>query len=191
MDYSFINDLNNAAPQNQSFSLIPAGSTIKASVCIKPGGHGPGGWFTQSRSSDAVYLNVDFTVVEGEYVGRIVHQMVGIQGTKRNEKGEDIWGLMGRSMLRAIIESAYNILPSDTSEEANQKRTLQDISGINTLICAAKVGVDVDSTGAHPSRNKIINIITPESSQYKTIMGQASIASPTANTADLPEWLNQ
>ena len=64
MDYSFINDLNNAAPQNQSFSLIPAGTLIKASVCIKPGGHGPGGWFTQSRSSDAVYLNVDFAVVE-------------------------------------------------------------------------------------------------------------------------------
>jgi hypothetical protein len=129
-------------------------------------------------------------VVEGEYVGRIVHQMVGIQGTKRNEKGEDIWGLMGRSMLRAIIESAYNILPSDTSEEANQKRTLQDISGINTLICAAKVGVDVDSTGAHPSRNKIINIITPESSQYKTIMGQ-STSVPNTNSNDLPEWLNQ
>ena len=191
MDYSFINDLNNAAPQNQSFSLIPAGTLIKASVCIKPGGHGPGGWFTQSRSSDAVYLNVDFTVVEGEYSGRIVHQMVGIQGTKRNDKGEDIWGQMGRSMLRALVESAYNIMPNDNSDEANIKRTLQDISGINTLVCAAKVGVDVDSTGAHPNRNKIVNIITPESAQYKTIMGQASVATATTNTADLPEWLNQ
>lgn len=190
MDYSFLNDLNNA-PQNQGFSLIPTGSSLKASVCIKPGGHGPDGWFTQSKSSDAVYLNVDFTIMEGEYASRIIHQMIGIQGTKRNEKGEDIWGLMGRSMLRAIIESAYGILPKDESPQAQQKRMLQDVSGINGLACAVKVGVDVDPTGEHPDRNKITGIITPDMAIYRKLMVQGRASTNTPATSNLPEWLNR
>lgn len=188
MDYSFLNDLNNA-PQNQGFSLIPTGSNLKASVCIKPGGHGPEGWFTQSKSSQSVYLNMDFTIIDREYSGRIIHQMIGIQGTKRNEKGEDVWGLMGRATLRAIIESAYGILPKDESPQAQQKRMLQDISSINGLICVVKVGIDVDPTGEHPDRNKITGIITPDMAIYRKLMVQD--ASQTVSPSNLPEWLNR
>jgi hypothetical protein len=98
--------------------------------------------------------------------------MIGIQGTKRNEKGEDVWGFMGCATLRAIIESAYGILPKDESPQAQQKRMLQDISSINGLICIVKVGIDVDPTGEHPDRNKITGIITPDMAIYRKLIGQ-------------------
>ncbi|MFP3030771.1 MAG: hypothetical protein ACEY3M_06320, partial [Wolbachia sp.] len=60
----FLTDFNTAKPRS---SLIPAGTIVKVLVKICPGGHEPNGLLTKSKNTGSIYLNLEFTVVEGPY----------------------------------------------------------------------------------------------------------------------------
>ena len=47
-------DFNTADTQDSAFALIPANTLAKVCLTIRPGGAGPEGWLTQSRSSSAL-----------------------------------------------------------------------------------------------------------------------------------------
>lgn len=57
-------DFNTADTQDSAFALIPANTLAKVCLTIRPGGAGPEGWLTQSRSSSALYLNSDPAAVD-------------------------------------------------------------------------------------------------------------------------------
>ena len=148
-----LTDFNTVKSQS---NLIPKGTIVKVKMAIKPGGYE--NWFTKSYATGSIYLNAEFTVIEGPYAKHKIFQMIGIKSGKA-ESAEDIWGEMGRSMIRSILESARNIHSHDTSEKAMLARKLNSIADLNGLEFTAKVGIVADEYG---EKNKIATVITPE-----------------------------
>lgn len=152
-----LTDFNTAKSQS---NLIPKGTTIKVQMAIKPGGYEC--WFTKSPTTGSIYLNAEFTVIEGPYARQKIYQVIGIKSGKASVEKEDVWGESGRSMLRSILESARNIHPHDTSEKAVIARKINSIADFNGLEFTAKVGIEADSR--YGDRNRIAAAITPEQS---------------------------
>ncbi|WP_264685365.1 hypothetical protein [Wolbachia endosymbiont (group B) of Parapoynx stratiotata] len=150
----FLTDFNNAKLQS---SLIPKGTIVKVKMAIKPGGYE--NWFTKSYDTGNIYLNAEFTVIEGPYAKCKIYQIIGIKSGKSEGK-EDTWGESGRSMIRSILESARNIHTNDTSEKAVLARKINSIADLNGLEFTAKVGIEANNT--YGDRNRIATVITPE-----------------------------
>ncbi|MDR1139422.1 hypothetical protein ACJZL3_04390 [Wolbachia endosymbiont of Rhagoletis cingulata] len=147
---NLLTDFNTVKPQSR---LIPKGTIVKVKMTIKPGGYEH--WFTKSPTTGSIYLNTEFTVIEGLYEKHKIYQIIGI----KSSKAEDTWGEMGRSMLRSILESARDIHPHDNSESAILARKLNSIAELNGLEFTVKVGVITDEYG---EKNKIASVVTPE-----------------------------
>lgn len=148
-----LTDFNTVKSQSD---LVPKGTIVKVKMAIKPGGYEC--WFTRSLATGSIYLNAEFTVIEGPYAKHKIYQMIGIKSSKA-EDGEDSWGDSGRSMLRSILESARNVRPQDTSEKAVLARRINSIADFNGLEFTAKVGITDDGYGR---KNKIVTVVTQE-----------------------------
>ena len=156
-------NLNNAQPQ---FSLIPRNTIAKVMMEIQPGDYGEDNLLTRSEHTGSIGLSVQFTVLDGEYKGRKIKQLIGIEGTKRNKYGRDIWADMGHSLLRAVIESAHNIDPKDESEKARKIRDIKSYKELVRLTCQVNIEVEVDKTGKYKDKNKVTRAITPNVKDY-------------------------
>lgn len=165
----FLTDFNTAVPQ---CSLIPLGTIVKVSVKVCPGGHRPDGWLSKSTNTGSIYLNTEFTVIEGPYLQHKIHQIIGIKSSKFSTDVEDRWGGMGRSMIRAILESARNIYPYDDREQAKLARKIKSISELNGLQCIVKIGIETSEYG---DKNKVISVITPDHQVYADLMHSSSL----------------
>lgn len=164
-------DLNQAPVQLQAPPLIPVGTVVKVMLHIQPGSFGENGWLTRSPFTGSVYLKVQLKIVEGDYKNRIIYERIGLLGTKTDENGDDRWGTMGRSQLRAIIESAYGISPKDQSETAQKRRHLSGFQALNGLVFAIKVGKEKKRPDTDTQYNTMAKIITPDMADYRPVMG--------------------
>lgn len=178
----------NSAPRQESYELIPAGTIATVAMKIKPGGAGEGGWFKQSQSSDSIMLDCEFTVMQGPFAKRKIFQFIGISGGKLNDKGESIFGNMGKAMIRAILESARNINPDDQSQQAMDARRINSLEDFQGMEFRARIGIQKDKTGTYDPKNCIKDVVTPDMKGYVDDgtggqhMAQAS-AAPAA-----PSW---
>jgi hypothetical protein len=157
-------NLNNAPLQ---YALIPKNTIAKVMMEIQPADYGEGNLLTKSKNTGSIGLSVQFTILDGEYKGRKIKQLVGIEGTKRDEYGNDKWADMGQTLLRAILESAHNIDPKDESERATKIRDIKSYKELDRLICLVKIGIEVDKTGKYNDKNKIGVVITPNQKDYR------------------------
>lgn len=113
----------NDAEQQQSFDLIPKGTPARVRMSIKPGGFDDpsqgwtGGWATQSFDSGAIYLSCEAVVMEGPFARRKVWWNIGLHSAKG-----PTWGNMGRTFVRAALNSARNIHPGDNSPYPDKPR---------------------------------------------------------------------
>ncbi len=161
MPYDF-----NSADRQTSFELIPAGTIVRLGMVIRPGGGNEDGWLTQSKNSDSQYFSCEFTVMEGPYARRKIFQNIGWSGGKVDDKGNSIYGNMGRTTLRAIMESARGISPEDQSEKARQARQLNGWGDFNGMVFLAKLGVEKGTDG-YADKNKILTVITPDMKDFQ------------------------
>ena len=99
-------DFNGADSQDAAFDLIPANTLVKLCLTIRPGGAGPEGWLTQSKTSSALYLNTEAIVLEGPYARRRIYTRIGFRGKAAGGPGEDSYANRGRALIRGILESA-------------------------------------------------------------------------------------
>ena len=157
---------------NQSkFKIIPDKTAVKVRLLITPGYHDDeklelkNGWGTCNEQTGSVYLKATYEILEGEYEFRKIHGCIGLL----SEKGP-LWGKMGLTFLKAILQSSRNVLPDDDSPEAISKLNFKDFGEFNNLVFAAVVSVKKDDKGN--DRNEIKYIITPDDSRYETIMGK-------------------
>lgn len=170
-------DFNGAEAQDAAFDLIPANTLVKVSLTIRPGGAGPEGWLTQSRTSSALYLNTEAVVLEGPHARRRIYTRIGFKGKSVNERGEDTYANRGRALIRGILESARGIKASDQSEVARTARMIRSLGDLNGLDFVAKVGVEKDRNNPDDAgRNVIKAAIGPEHAQYAAVMGAAPSA---------------
>lgn len=172
-------DFNNS--ENQSnFDLIPNNTLAKVRMSIKPGGYDDqnqgwvGGYATRNEATGSIYLSCEFVILEGEYAKRKVWGILGLHSNKGPE-----WGNMGRSFIKAILNSARGFSESDNSPAAQSARKINGIGDLDGIEFVAKITTKKDQN--EELRNEIRFAITPDNKDYKAIMG--SIAVPMAKTS--------
>ena len=175
-------DFNGADSQDAAFDLIPANTLVKVGLTIRPGGAGPEGWLTQSRTSAALYLNTEAVVLDGQYARRRIYTRIGFKGKSVNERGEDTYANRGRALIRGILESARGIKASDQSEAARAARMIRSLGDLSGIDFVAKIGVEKDRDNPEDAgRNVIKAAIGPDNGQYLTVMGSAPMPTTAAS----------
>lgn len=177
----------NDADNQQYGELIPAGTVCPVIMTIRPGGSGPEGWLTQSKTSDAEYLNCEFTVTEGPYAKRKLWTNMTWSGGKVDDKGRSKGGEITRSTLRAMLESARNINPDDMSEKAMAARRVNSFGEFDGLEFVLKVGIEKGQSG-YADKNKVLSIITPDKKEYSQGASGGYQPAAQAPPAAKPAW---
>ncbi len=178
-------DYNTADTGGGSFDLVPANTVARVILTIRPGSEGEGGWLTQSKSSDAQYLNCEFTITKGEYAKRKFWGNLTVSGGKVNEEGQSLAGNITRATLRAILESARNIDPKDESAEAKRKRLVSGYGDFNEMEFVAKIGIE-PARDQYQAKNKLLSVVTPDKPESSGTPSQ-----PAGNSAPKPAWDSQ
>ena len=166
------NDFNDAEAQHGAFDLIPKGTIVPLRMSIKPGGHDDhsqgwtNGYATQSFDTGAVYLSCEFVVTAGPFAKRKMWSNIGLQSAKG-----PTWGQMGRSFIRAALNSARNVNPLDNSPQAAAARRINSFADLDGIEFIARVDVEKDSKGE--DRNVVKIAIEPDHKDYAALMGVA------------------
>ena len=109
------NDFNSA---QSNTNVIPKGTLAKVRLTLRPGGFDDpaqgwtGGW-ARRAATGAVYLDAEYTVLEGPFARRKIWSLIGLH----SPKGPD-WANMGRGLIRGILNSARGVSDKDNSPEA-------------------------------------------------------------------------
>ncbi|MEG3639310.1 hypothetical protein [Magnetococcus sp. PR-3] len=168
------NDFNDA--DAQSFDLIPKGTVVPVRMTIRPGGFDDpnrgwtGGYAKRNPDTGAIYLDCEFVVLEGPYAKRKIWSLIGLH----SEKGPD-WGNMGRSFIRAILNSSRGLKDKDNSPAAQQARRLNGLADLNGLVFLAKVD-EKKGTGGYDDKNEIRLAVTPDHKEYQGFAGGSTPA---------------
>lgn len=172
----------NTADEQTSFDIIPKGTFAKVRMTIKPGGYDDnnngwtGGYATRNPESGAVYLACEYIVLEGEYAKRKVWSNIGLYSQKNN----NAWGNMGRSFIRAILNSARGLSGKDNSPQAQTLRRINGLSDLDGIEFVAKIDVGKDQYDN--DRNEIKLAITPDHKDYGFVMGQVPTVANAGTT---------
>jgi hypothetical protein len=165
-------DFNDAEAQQGGFDLIPKGTIVPVRMTIKPGGHDDeamgwtGGYATQSMNTSAVYLACEFVVTSGPFARRKMWSNIGLSSPKG-----PTWGQMGRTFLRAALNSALNVHPKDNSPQAAAARRITSFADIDGLEFIARVDVEKDAKG--DDRNVVKLAVEPDHKDYAALAGGA------------------
>lgn len=194
-------DFNEAEPQRSGGGeLIPDNTVALVVAKLRPGQSGPDGWLKASQTGCEM-MDFEFTIDGGDYDRRKLWGLYVVSGiTEGHEKAANI----SRSRLRAMLESARGIHPSDTSPEAMAARRANGYADFDGLSFCAKIGIEQgglkDKTaGANSERyadkNVIKAVITPDEADYIRPNGggrPAAAAKPVNNNstagAAKPSW---
>ncbi len=184
------NDFNNTESQ-QSFDLIPNNTIAKVRMSIKPGGYDDanqgwvGGYATKNDATGSIYLACEFVVLEGEYARRKVWSLIGLHSNKGAE-----WGNIGRSFIKAILNSARGFSENDNSPQAQNSRRISGLADLDGIEFVAKITTKKDQN--EDLRNEIRFAIAPDHKDYKSIMGAISpVAKTSVNSAVTPTANNR
>jgi hypothetical protein len=167
------NDFNDAEAQLGAFDLIPKGTIVPLRMTIKPGGHDDhsqgwtGGYATESFDTGAVYLACEFVVTGGPFAKRKMWSNVGLH----SKKGPT-WGQMGRSFIRAALNSSRNVHPQDNTPQAAAARRINSFADLDGIEFIARVDVEKDAKGE--DRNVVKIAIEPDHKDYAALMGGAA-----------------
>ncbi|MBX9740489.1 MAG: hypothetical protein K2X62_10465 [Beijerinckiaceae bacterium] len=174
------NDFNSA--QSNS-NVIPKGTLAKVRLTIRPGGfddpaQGWTGGYAKRGATGSVYLDAEFTVLEGPYARRKIWSLIGLY----SPKGPD-WANMGRGLIRGILNSARGISDKDNSPEAQARRRISGFSELDGLEFVARIDIGQDTNG--DDKNEVRGAVTPDHRDYAALMG-AGTAHSTAAVAYAP-----
>lgn len=172
------NDFNDAEQQQSSFDLIPKNTEVKVRMTLIPGGYSDPaqgwthGWATQSENTSSVYLSAEFVVLEGPFAKRKFWSLIGLYSSKGPE-----WTNMGRSLIRAALNSARNIHPDDNGPQAQAARQIAQFGDLDGLVFAARVDIEKDSRG--DDRNTLRQVIEPGHKAYLGVMKSNAVINGT------------
>ncbi|MBP9904534.1 MAG: hypothetical protein KBF66_03180 [Rhodoferax sp.] len=175
-------DFNDAESQQSGFNLIPKGELVPVLMTLKPGGHydASQGWSdgypTLSSKTGAVYLAAEFVITGGEFAKRKMWSNIGLYSPKG-----PTWTQMGRTFVRAALNSARNVLPQDNSPQAAASRRIQGFVELDGLEFVVRVDIEKDERG--DDRNVVKIAVEPDHPQYAQIMGVPSRTVPASGSS--------
>lgn len=167
----------NDADEQRDFDLIPKGTIVPVRMTIKPGGYDEphmgwtGGYATHNDTSGAVYLNCEFVITGGPFAKRKVWSLIGLHSLKGPE-----WGSMGRSFIKAILNSSRGLDPKDKSPEAQARRRISGFRDLDGIEFLAKIDIGKDARGG--DKNEIKAAVTPDKKDYQGFSASNSYAMP-------------
>ena len=172
------NNFNDAEDQ-MSYELIPHKTIAKVRLLIKKGNHitdeFTDGYATLSKAGTNIYLACEFVVLSGPYEHRKIWSNIGLHSD--NSKYAEI----GRSTIKAILDSANSLRPEDKSPEASSKRQIKSFADLDNLICVAEI--TINDKGDKP-KNEVKTIITPDHARYSEFMDERS--AKAASNSEMP-----
>jgi len=166
----------NDAEEQMSYELIPHKTIAKVRLMLKKGNHVtqefPDGYATLSKAGTSIYLACEFVILSGEYEHRKVWSNIGLcnMNSRLGTEG-DRYADIGRSMIKAILNSARGLHSKDKSPEAEKLRTIRSFADLDNLICVAEI--TINDKGDKPC-NEIKTIITPDHARYSEFMDERS-----------------
>lgn len=180
-------DFNTAEEQfdgvTSDYKPIPEGEIVDVLLTIQEpdqgSGVGPDGLLKQSQRSDAQYLSCEFTVTNGEYTRRKFWGNLTVSGGSLDEKGQSKAGQISARTIKAMLESCYNIQPTDMSDGAKSVRMLSSYMDLNNLLVKVTVGVE---TYNDKENNKLGKVIVPGMPEYKQPTGPDGFAKVKATS---------
>jgi hypothetical protein len=175
----------NTAPEQRAFDVIPDRTVAIVQLNIRPGNAGEGGLLKRSRNGLAEGLDCELIVVDGPHAKRKFFDWMTLSGQGDNyATAADIT----KTKLRAIIESARGIKPTDVSEAAKKARIVElgDFDGIRFM---AQIGVE-PAKGDYRAKNFLAQVITPDRKEWAPIEQVAKTAAAAAPSAVIvkPAW---
>lgn len=152
------------------FTLIPAGTVCRAIIKVQAGDleipeFGMGPYFKGSMSSAAKWMNLEFTIVGGQFDRRKFWHSIFVDGDKLGQSGMPIAKEIGLRTLKSIVESARNIDPADMSPEAQQNRNISGVFDLNSMEICAKIGIKKGTNG-YADSNQLMAALTPNSTGF-------------------------
>ncbi len=162
------NDFNDA---KQNANLIPKGTIAKVRLTIRPGGfddpsQGWTGGYAKRGTTGSVYLDAEYTVLEGPYAKRKVWSMIGLYSASGPN-----WANMGRSLVRGILNSARGL------SEAQNARRISSFADLDGIEFVARIDVGTDANG--DDKNDIRQAVTRDHKEYAAATG--GHAAPTGS----------
>jgi len=134
------------------------------------------GYATRSSSTGSVYLNCEFVVTDGEFARRKMWSLIGLHSPKGPE-----WANMGRTMVKAILNSARNVQPGDNSQAAQNARRISGFADLDGIEFLGKVDWDKDQNGQDKAVIKAA--VTPDNKDYAAAMGAPRKPAPASASA--------
>lgn len=145
-------------------NLIPAGTVAIVLIHLRPGGVGEDGLLKHSGNGECQLLDIEYVVVDGPYARRKTWENQIVEGTTQSQKDmADSY----RRKRKAILESARNIKPGDTSPQARAGYAagLKDFDGLMFL---AKFGIAEGKDG-YEDKNTVTPIV-PGRPEYRPVV---------------------
>lgn len=187
----------NTAESQQNFNLIPQGVIATVNMTLKPGGYNDlerglaGGYATHKTTSGAIYLSCEFVILDGPYAKRKVWSLIGLHSPKGPE-----WGHIGRSFIRAILNSARGFAETDDSPQAIAARKIHSFADLDGIEFTAKIEVEKNKENGQ-ERNVIKIAIPKDHKEYPSEnhaletplqrpLSQTPLSGP--DNAVLPDW---
>ena len=148
----------------QTSNLIPKGTIVKVRMTLRPGGfddpsQGWTGGYAKRGTTGSVYLDAEYTVLEGQYAKRKIWSLIGLF----SPKGPD-WANMGRAYVRSVLNSARGLSEKDNSPQAQNARRIAGLADLDGLEFFARIDVGTDANG--DEKNDIRSAITRDHKDY-------------------------
>jgi len=174
------NDFNDA---HSNSDVLPKGTLAKVRLTIRPGGfddpsQGWTGGYAKRGATGAVYLDAEYTVVEGPYTKRKIWSLIGLY----SPKGPD-WGNAGRGLVKGILNSARGIGDKDTSADAQARRRISGFAELDGIEFIARMDIGSDTNGE--DKNEVRSAVTPSHRDYAQLMGHG-VAAPMQSYGQPP-----
>jgi len=169
-------NFNNADEQRDASVFPPGAYRLRAQVKLFNGDRDYP--LRPAKNGRTEMLDLELTVVGGEHSGRKIRDLITVGFDDSESNDPDIMPVdpdqaeryrtavrIGRSKLRAILESAHAISPNDHSDQANEKRRIKSWLDFDGLEFWAWVDIKAGTNG-YRDRNEITFVITPGSPEW-------------------------
>jgi hypothetical protein len=193
-------DLNNIDGGGSDFDLIPDNTVVRAIINIQPNVltipefcNSP--IFKASQTTSAKWIEVEYTIIGGQYDKRKFWQNHFFDGDAKDETGVSKSRKIGLQWLKGVLESNSNIAANDASPKAQAVRQLDvqkgGVASINGMNVCVKIGIEKSNDPQYSDKNRCKIIMTSGMEGYIP-NGQPPAVTPSQTTEPanntVPDW---
>ena len=181
----------NEAHQQREIDLIPHNTIATLQMTVRPGNAGEDGLLQALAGRLCEMLDVEFTVVDGQFAKRKLWERFVLAGTTDGHaKAAEI----SRGKLRAILESRARHQAGRRRARRRERRAQCKLADFDGMRFIAKIGIEKgkhkgNGDGEYPDRTSCCTVITPDRKDWhavEQVPPPPQAVRPTAASAPAP-----